>query len=687
MRSGFTLSSGIGKIERIETFLGLSMLSRNPIQLFGNNCAGVYSWGSKPYSRRALKLASQFDLPHIRLEDGFVCSFGKHADKRKYSIVIDDVGIYYDSTRPSRLENLLNGVDDESWKLTDPGMIGTAGELMKRLVEAGISKYNHLPAQSSELASMSDFALVVDQTTGDQSVRLGGMDAQAFDKMLTDVLDQYPQDKVVVKVHPQVLAGKKRGYLVDRARQLGLSLVTGDISAAQLAACRSVHVGTSLYGLEVLMRGGKVVCHGQPFYAGWGLTEDRQPIARRAQDRSLRELFVAAYLIYPTYVDPVTNKACDLATIVDHVSTQIEQRQRVGGRLICVGITPWKRRYINRYLFCSDYAHTHLSVPQFLRWDSARAEPARVLVWGRKPPDSKLERVLKRHQITRMEDGFIRSVGLGSNFTAPRSLVIDQEGIYFDATGPSALETLLEHYCCSDIDLHRARQLIRVLLAERISKYTRPADSNFDISFYHGKQVLLVVGQVDGDASLRFGSGAVECNLDLIKAVRESNPHAIVVYKPHPDVVSGNRSDGIERNCELQTLCDRIETVLPIDVVLQYCEEVHTISSLTGLEALLYNKHVVTYGRPFYAGWGLTTDRCNFARRSRKRTLNELIYISYIRYPAYLDISSGEHVSVEQTVEALLSEKRAATSPITEAGIKKYVNIVRNIKKGLTYAA
>ena len=127
MRSGFTLSSGIGKIERIETFLGLSTLSRNPIQLFGNNCAGVYSWGSKPYSRRALKLASQFDLPHIRLEDGFVCSFGKHADKRKYSIVIDDVGIYYDSTRPSRLENLLNGVDDESWKLTDPGMIGTAG--------------------------------------------------------------------------------------------------------------------------------------------------------------------------------------------------------------------------------------------------------------------------------------------------------------------------------------------------------------------------------------------------------------------------------------------------------------------------------------------------------------------------------------------------------------------------------
>ncbi len=687
MKSGFTLSSGIGRINRIETFLGLSSLSRNPLQLFGDNCAGVYSWGSKPYSARALRIATQFALPHIRLEDGFICSLGKHASNRKYSIVTDNIGIYYDATCPSRLENLLNGVDAESWKLDDPGMVGAAGELMARLVKAGISKYNHLPEQSADLGSLTDFALIVDQTVGDQSVRLGGMNALAFDEMLSDVLSRYPQEKVVVKVHPQVLAGRKRGYLVDRAQQLGLTLVTGDISQAQLNACDSVHVGTSLYGLEVLMRGARVVCHGQPFYAGWGLTEDRQPLARRVQTRSLSQLFVAAYLIYPTYVDPVTNSLCDLATIVDHIEVQIEQRERVGGRLVCVGITPWKRRYIDRYLFNSDYNHKHLSVSQFLRWDSTQREPARVLVWGRKPPESKVEQALQRHQITRMEDGFVRSVGLGSNFTAPRSLVIDAEGIYFDATGPSKLESLLELYNCSDIDLHRARQLMHVLLRERISKYTRPSDGTFDCTYYQGKQALLVVGQVDGDASLRFGSGAARSNLGLIKAVRQLNPNAIVVYKPHPDVVSGNRSDGIDKNCELLTLCDRIETELPIDVVLQQCDEVHTISSLAGVEALLYNKRVVTYGRPFYAGWGLTTDRCEFARRSRRRTLDELIFVSYIRYPAYLDIASGEHVSVEQTVKALLSEKHAATSPITEAGIRKYVNIVRNIKKGLTYAA
>ena len=453
MKTGYTLSAGIGRIHRIETFLGLSALTRNPLQLFGDNCAGVYSWGSKPYSAKALKLAARFTLPHIRLEDGFVCSFGKQADRRKYSVVIDDVGIYYDANTASRLENLLNGVDPESWKLEDPGMVGTAGELMMRLVDAGINKYNHLPEHTVDLGVLEDYALVVDQTVGDQSVRLGGMNAQAFDDMLADVLSRYSKDKVVVKVHPQVIAGNKRGYLVDKAQQLGLRIVSGDISAAQLERCDSVHVGTSLYGMELLMMGATVVCHGQPFYCGWGLTEDRQPVSRRTQNRSLGELFIAAYLVYPTYVEPVNNRVCDLATIIDHIEVQNEQRRRVGGRLVCAGITPWKRRYIDRYLFSADYGHKHLSVAKFLRWDSGQTEPSRVLVWGRKPEASSLEQALLRHSVTRMEDGFVRSVGLGSNFTAPRSLVIDSEGIYFDATGPSRLESLLENYHLSLIHI------------------------------------------------------------------------------------------------------------------------------------------------------------------------------------------------------------------------------------------
>ena len=111
------------------------------------------------------------------------------------------------------------------------------------------------------------------------------------------------------------------------------------------------------------------------------------------------------------------------------------------------------------------------------------------------------------------------------------------------------------------------------------------------------------------------------------------------------------------------------------------------MTSLAGLEALLCGKEVVTYGRPFYAGWGLTKDRCDFERRTRKRSLAELVFICYIEYPGYLDIGSGEFTSVEKTIASLVEERQKQSDPITASGLKKYANIVRNIKKGLTYAA
>ena len=45
-------------------------------------------------------------------------------------------------------------------------------------------------------------------------------------------------------------------------------------------------------------------------------------------------------------------------------------------------------------------------------------------------------------------------------------------------------------------------------------------------------------------------------------------------------------------------------------------DEVHTITSLVG--QIRHRKKVITYGLPFYAGWGLTEDRISCPRRKRK---------------------------------------------------------------------
>ena len=444
------------------------------------------------------------------------------------------------------------------------------------------------------------------------------------------------------------------------------------------------------------MRSVPVVCFGQPFYSGWGLTEDKKPLARRAVKRSLLEVFIAAYMIYPTYVDPVTGKASTLNATIDHINEQRRQLKRVGGNYRLLGITPWKKRYVDRYMMASEYNHQYVSVkelqelPSTAANDNAAATPAKspaIMVWGRAAADTAVEQLLDKHQVARMEDGFVRSVGLGSNFTAPRSLVVDDLGIYFDATKQSRLEYLLQNRDCTSAEITRAESLIELLLNNGISKYTSADCAISDISFYAGKRVLLVVGQVQGDASLRYGSEEIDSNYKLLQSVRAENPDSLIVYKPHPDVVSGNRSDGIASYRDIQDLCDHVETGLSIEITLNLCEQVHTMTSLAGLEALLCGKDVVTYGKPFYAGWGLTKDRCEFERRTRKRTLAELVYICYIEYPGYLDIESGEFTSVEKTVASIIEEREKQCHSITATGIKKYVNIVRNIRKGLTYAA
>ena len=265
---GFTLSSGITRIPNIEKFLGVERISRNLLLLGSGSCKAIYSWGHKPYSKAATRMASLFSQQHVRLEDGFVCSFGSKGRSRKYSLVIDRDGIYYDANSPSRLENILNGLDADSWQLSDPAMNTDAAKLMQSLIANDISKYNVVVDSGISANDESPFVLVVDQTFGDQSVNYGGMQASDFTDMLQHALAHHDPSDVRVKVHPDVLAGIKQSYLSEQARELGVELISGDIPLRRLDQCKVAYVGTSLYGFELLMRGVSVNCFGQPFYVG-----------------------------------------------------------------------------------------------------------------------------------------------------------------------------------------------------------------------------------------------------------------------------------------------------------------------------------------------------------------------------------------------------------------------------------
>lgn len=296
---------------------------------------------------------------------------------------------------------------------------------------------------------------------------------------------------------------------------------------------------------------------------------------------------------------------------------------------------------------------------RFVRRWSQVPSGATLLVWG-KPAGEQAE-VGRDLHVVRLEDGFLRSVGLGADLVRPLSWVVDTRGIYFDATQASDLEHILLTHAFDAPLLKRAAALRERIVLHGLTKYNvgsvqwqRPAGA---------RQVILVPGQVEGDASLAWGAPGIRRNLELLRAVRQANPQAHVVYKPHPDVVAGLRRRG-QGEGDARHWCDDVVTDAPMHSLLAQVDEVHTLTSLAGFEALLRGKKVVCYGQPFYAGWGLTTDMLPPERRTRRLALDELVAGVLVLYPTYLRFSTGTPCSPEQAMDDLLAWRKNSTTAV-----------------------
>jgi capsular polysaccharide export protein len=268
-----------------------------------------------------------------------------------------------------------------------------------------------------------------------------------------------------------------------------------------------------------------------------------------------------------------------------------------------------------------------------------------------------VERYAQENSMTiyRIEDAFIRSVALGSGFAKPYSLSIDSRGIYFDPRKPSDLEYLLENHHFNEALIERAKSVRNEVLTYKFSKYNHLAHKEIEIDRTKYDKVILVTGQVEDDMSMKFGAFGLTYS-DLLKMVRENNPNAYIIYKPHPDVLSGNRKGHIEQET-LDKYVDEVQTLVSIDSCIAVSDEVHTLTSGAGFDALIRGKEVYTYGMPFYAGWGLTKDFRKCERRTRIRTLDELVAATLILFPRYLSPKTGEFCEVEQTLSELKEEQ------------------------------
>lgn len=288
----------------------------------------------------------------------------------------------------------------------------------------------------------------------------------------------------------------------------------------------------------------------------------------------------------------------------------------------------------------------------FISKDQVVPPSACVLLWGMAPLPPGIS---SETGVLRLEDGFLRSVGLGADIVRPLSWVVDRQGLYYDATRPSDLELLLSTREFGDVLCTRAACLRERVVAGGVTKYNvghrswqRPRTAD---------QVILVPGQVESDASLAYGAPAERSNMGLLRAVRQANPEAYLVYKPHPDVVARMRLQGMNEH-EADHWCNEVATDVSMGDMLAAVDEVHVLTSLAGFEALLRGKSVTCHGQPFYSGWGLTRDEIPNPRRDRNLSLDELVAGVLIEYPLYLSRDGKHLITPEQALDTLLSWRR-----------------------------
>ena len=610
----------------------------------------VAVWGQSPNQYRGQWIAKKRKAGLLRVEDAFLRSVqpGRAGDP-PLGLILDRSGCHFDASYPCDLENILRHDP-----LKDTDLLCRAEQAIMRIRDNHISKYNAFETTQSPPAP--GYVLVIDQTFGDAALRASGAGKAEFKAMLAAARREHPDANIIIKSHAETILGHRRGYFSAADATDTIRLLATPISPWQLFdGAIAVYTISSQMGFEAILAGHTPHVFGQPFYAGWGLSKDRKPITGRTRILSRAQLFAAAMILYPIWYDPYRDRLCALEDVLDILEAQSRAWRDDHRGWVACGMRLWKRPHLQsifgrskRIIFQNNLAKA--------RHTSTRHQ-RNLMVWASGHQDLAFP-------ATRIEDGFLRSRGLGATLTPPLSLVADRLGIYYDPRAPSQLEQMIADTVTLRPDQKaRAERLRQQVIGAGLTKYNA-GQTAAEIT---GTRRILVPGQVEDDASILTAAGDIKTNLALLTAVRRANPDAIILYKPHPDVEARLRLGAVPDR-DTAASADRVLTNTDPGTLLTQIDEVWTMTSLLGFEALLRNKRVVTYGAPFYAGWGLTHDLGRPpTRRVARPDLLGLLYATLIAYPRYFDPVTRLPCPVEVVVDRLNESAPARHSPINRA--------------------
>jgi capsular polysaccharide export protein len=325
---------------------------------------------------------------------------------------------------------------------------------------------------------------------------------------------------------------------------------------------------------------------------------------------------------------------CIYLKLISHLIV-IRLTRRIEEVYLLYGFNDWKRLWIdeifNRKIVL--YAGYNSNPPLWLLKFSYYIGVRNFALWSYKIGEQKIEYLRSFAKAFYLfEDGFLRSTGLGIEKTRPLTLCLDSSAMHFDRLRYSDLDKILnsisnDHYskyssCAEDLINQIKRGVTKYNLVKTNSIFVNE-------NALMAENSEIVIGQVSNDLSLIYASSRYNSTSELAIDLANKNPETNYCYRIHPqELINFKFNHYIPRNLKILYGNSFLQDVAPF-------KKVHTICSLSGFEAALLGKEVHTYGMPFYAGWGFTTDHeMSFLKTKRTKTLSlkEVLIGAYFIY-------------------------------------------------------
>lgn len=592
----------------------------------------TFFWTQRLSSSLAENIATARKLVLWRCEDSFVRSLTPGPTQPPLGLVLDNCGIYYDASSPSRLEALISSPLGAQERDRARGLI----QLWRK---SRVSKYNYKPESQPP---GEPYVLVVDQTAHDCSIALGSADSARFSVMLEEALLRHPHCMILIKTHPVVASGKKRGHFSQfRLQDQRIRLdVTGGHPTALIEHAEAVYVVTSQTGFEALIWGKPVYCFGMPFYAGWGLTNDYllPPHRRAGKLVTLESLVHAALVDYAVYLDPFVQHPVSPEQVIEAIGQHRSACQHDPPMVAAIGFNRLQRRQLQQLLPGSKFIHQ----PWWKR--KICNETPLLAATTNLSRSSCLE--APRY---RLHKGVLH--GLPYMPDSLSTWILERSGDTPNPQDLMSLESVLQVTALSKDQCQRAR-LLRRRIVNQFFLSNRPIanpplSSINNLTRIGGDQSLvLAIDDEEIGSSSHQQSNSDNKSLQLIRNIHRKDPSAAIVF-----CLPDGRS--ICPPPDITTQCRSIVTPSSLPQILRHVKSVHVHSSPHGFFALLLGLKVFTYGWPFYAGWGLTEDSQRFPGRQRNLSLDELVYGTLITHPRYLSKKNGWLISVERAIDEI----------------------------------